>query len=367
MRTYRLEHLGDATLLRDLAALVAQERTAMAAVLAHIAEVDARKLYLPAGYPSMHAYCVGELRFSEDATYKRIQAGRAARQFPAIFGAVAEGRLHLTAVNRLAPYLTQQNADGLIEAAAGKSKLEIEQLLSQQFPDPEPPIIAQASAPAPREQLVPEPVDATRLVPEPVVLKEPPPVSDLARRPASPPASRRFDLRVSIEQGTCDKLAHAQNLLGHAVRYGDVAQVLDRALDALIERLEKQKFAATNRPRQAARRSEHPRTIPAHVRRAVQARDGGQCAFVSEDGRRCTSRRGLQFDHVEPVARGGRATVDNIRLLCREHNQYEAERVFGAGFMQAKRDQARLEHCERLHDATLEERVRAPLSSCGRS
>jgi membrane protein involved in colicin uptake len=35
--------------------------------------------------------------------------------------------------------------------------------------------------------------------------------------------------------------------------------------------------------------------------------------------------------------RGGEATVSNIRLLCRAHNQYEAERTFGAGFMSDKR------------------------------
>jgi hypothetical protein len=46
--------------------------------LAHIAEVDERRLYLEAAYPSMFAYCVGALRFSEDAAYKRIQAARAA-------------------------------------------------------------------------------------------------------------------------------------------------------------------------------------------------------------------------------------------------------------------------------------------------
>ena len=73
MRAYRLDHLDDGDLLRALATLVVQERTTTAALLAHIAEVDARRLYLPAGYPSMYEYCVQELRLSEDAAYKRIQ------------------------------------------------------------------------------------------------------------------------------------------------------------------------------------------------------------------------------------------------------------------------------------------------------
>src|SRR5678815_3666281 len=95
MRTYVLKHLSDDVLLRDLNALVVQERTTTAAVLAHIAEVDERRLYAPEGYSSMKAYCVEELRFSEDAAYKRIQAARAAREFPAIFDDLADGRLHL--------------------------------------------------------------------------------------------------------------------------------------------------------------------------------------------------------------------------------------------------------------------------------
>ena len=82
MHSYTLAHVRDDVLLRDLAALVAQDRATTASLLAHIAEVDVRRLYVPAGYPSMHAYCVEKLRLSEDAAYKRIQAARAARQFP---------------------------------------------------------------------------------------------------------------------------------------------------------------------------------------------------------------------------------------------------------------------------------------------
>jgi hypothetical protein len=79
------------------------------------------------------------------------------------------------------------------------------------------------------------------------------------------------------------------------------------------------------------------------VRRAVWERDRGQCTFVGDNGHRCTARRVLEFDHIEPVARGGRASVEGIRLRCRVHNQYEAERVYGAGFMDMKRDEARRE------------------------
>ena len=137
MATYTLSHLSDLVLLRDLKHLVARDRTITAALLAHIAEVDSRKLYLPAAYPSMHAYCVGELHLSEDAAFKRIRAGRAARQFPAIYDAVAQGRLHLSAVVLLVPYLSPETADELLVAAEHKTRAEIEVLLAERFPRPE--------------------------------------------------------------------------------------------------------------------------------------------------------------------------------------------------------------------------------------
>src|SRR5436309_10927850 len=100
--------LADDVLLRDLVTHLAHERSSTADVLAHIAEVDARKLYLPAGYASMYAYCVGKLRLSEDAAWKRLQAAHAARRCPGVFVALAEGRLHLSAVVLLAPHVARE-------------------------------------------------------------------------------------------------------------------------------------------------------------------------------------------------------------------------------------------------------------------
>ena len=79
------------------------------------------------------------------------------------------------------------------------------------------------------------------------------------------------------------------------------------------------------------------------MKRAVWERDGGQCTFVSESGHRCESRTRLEFDHVEPVATGGHATVKGLRLRCRAHNQFEAERAFGRDFMNTKRERAQRE------------------------
>src|SRR5712691_210918 len=120
MQRYSLSHLSDDALRHGLSATVSCERGATADVLAHIAEFDARKLYLPAAYPSISAYCLGELHLSEDAAGKRIRAARLARDFPAIFVAIADGRLHLSAVVLLSTHLNRENAVELLAAAAHK-------------------------------------------------------------------------------------------------------------------------------------------------------------------------------------------------------------------------------------------------------
>jgi len=329
-------YLSDPALLHGLHQLVARECTTTAELLDHVAEVDARKLYLPAAYPSMFAYCVGELRLSEDAAYKRIQAARAAARFPAIFDAVAEGRLHLSAVCLLAPHLTEDTAAGLLEAATHRSKSEIEKLLAARFPRPDLPDLVQPIL-APVNQLAPGQVG-------PVEVQLPPPPAPVREdRPmVKPIAPQRFTVRFTMGQSAHDKLQYVQELLSHELPSGDLEQIFEQALDALIPQLEKRRFAAAATPRIARRRpTKSLRHIPADVMRAVWERDQGQCTYVSESGHRCQARKFIEFDHVLEVARGGEASIDGIRLLCHAHNQHQAERTFGAEFMRHKRITAR--------------------------
>ena len=339
MSIYSLCHVSDRDLLRDLASSVAEDRTTTTMLLARIAEVDARRLYAPAGFPSMYLYCVHELHLSEEAARKRIHAARTARQFSAIFDAIAEGRLHLSAVIVLAPHLTPENADELLAAAAHKTRAEIEQLLAERFPRPDLLAAVQAISPSatvsaapsssfgPIEERAPGRVEAER-----------PRVTTLA--------PQRFPLRLALEQATHDKLRYLQELLSHQVPSGDLARVLDRTFDVAIRELERRKFSATSRPRPNPQRATSRRHIPAHVKRAVWERDGGRCTFVSPTGRRCPARAFLEFDHMDPVALGGQSTVERVRLRCRAHNQYAAECTFGAEFMRKKREEARRARAE---------------------
>jgi 5-methylcytosine-specific restriction endonuclease McrA len=342
MNEFVRTHLSDHGLLRDLATHFSDEHAAVATFLADLAETDARKLYLPAAYDSMRSYCVGELRMTRHAAFRRIAVARTARQIPALFHALAGSRLNLTAVLLLRRHLTPETAGEPVSAAAGRTKEEIRLLLAERFPKPDvPSLVRKVAAPTASSESAAPQLALERVGPNGSVgVSEGREPLSAARANVDPLSPGRYALQFTVDQATYDKLRYAHALLGRALPTSDVGKVFERALDALVHVLEKQKFAKCDRPR-AQRGAPKGRHVPAEVKRTVWKRDAGRCTFVSGQGKRCDARADLQFDHVEPYARGGRATVGNIRLRCRAHNQYDAEQVYGERFMVGKREAQR--------------------------
>jgi len=131
METKRpLQSMADDELLHRLTELLGQSRRVEAEVVAHIGEVDARRLYAREAFPSMFVYCRDVLHLSEAEAYLRIAAARASREHPVLLTMLGDGRLHLTAIDKLAPHLTPDNRDGLLERATHKSKRQIEELIA---------------------------------------------------------------------------------------------------------------------------------------------------------------------------------------------------------------------------------------------
>jgi len=305
--TYSLSHVSDAVLARDLVAAAARDRASTATLLAHIAEFDARKLYLPAAHSSMYSYCVHELRLCEQAAFKRIRAARTARQYPAIFTAIADGRLHLSAVILLAPYLTPENADELLETAARQNRETIERLLAERFPRPDLPERIEA-IPAP--QLSPGTVGASgsgelQLSSRTVKAPARQPAADRAPQKLTPLSPQRYALQAMVDQETSDLLRHAQTLLGHQLSSGDIAPVLTPALRLLVRHLECRKFAAMDRPRRRGRSSSNPVHGPQATTGA-----GGRGRCKAQAGRR-------RSDPVSQSARFSRRRIRHGRRAVR--------------------------------------------------
>jgi len=50
---------------------------------------------------------------------------------------------------------------------------------------------------------------------------------------------------------------------------------------------------------------------------------------LAPDGTRCPARGMLEVDHVKAHSLGGSDDIDNLRVLCREHNMAAAVQMFG--------------------------------------
>lgn len=350
----RVARLADHDLLARVKDLAQRERDATVALIVHLAELDDRRLYLAEGYSSLFKYCTKVLHLSEHAAFNRIETARAARRFPVLLEHLAAGWVTLLAVRRLAPHLTAENPCEVLTLARHKSTREIEELVARLHPQPPvPDMVRKLPAKTVTARTV---TDRTTLSVEPQEMPSPSqdetsettfgvPASRMAlpgahswpparRAVISPLAPERYRVTFTAGAEVHARLREAQALLRHQIPDGDLEQFFSRALEALLSNLRKQKLAATDRPRENHNRTSvarpntllRSRHIPAAVRRAVWARDGGRCAFVSTDGRRCAEEAFIEFHHVVPYAHKGPSTVANVELRCKAHNGYEAER-----------------------------------------
>ncbi len=264
------------------------------------------------------------------------------------------GRVVLTSVRMLSPHLTPENHEAVLARASGRSRREIEALVAELAPRPDVPSsirkLPGVRPPAPTllSTTAPAAIDVKRTT---VMARESvPPMSAPVSAPAALPATRRpivettsperYRIQFTIGNESHDRLRRVQALLRREIPDGDPGALFDRAIALLLERVEKEKLGATTKPRaprvirpgadsQVSSGRLPSRHTASRVKRSAWQHDGGQCAFVSKDARRCTERACLEFHHLRPYALGGPTSTENISLRCRRHNQYEADLVFG--------------------------------------
>jgi hypothetical protein len=342
----QLHSLSDDQLLHRLSELLSKSRRLESELIAHIGEVDARRLYARQGSSSMFSYCTEVLHLSEAEAYLRIGVARAARQYPVLLDMLADGRFHLSGIARLVPHLTGTNHKDLLQRAAYKSKRQIDELIAEIAPKPDvPPSIRKLpdrreKVELPKRQLLPDGVGASKSASSAQIsggVASQPGVSKAPYTAPEPLSPARYKIQFTASAEFRDKLERLRKLLRTSVPDGDLAAVFEVAVTEKLERLESKRLAKTKAPRKSVKESDtqpSSRHIPAAVRRAVLARDGNRCTFVSPDGRRCSERSGLEFHHRRPFGLGGDNCVENISLMCRTHNAYRAECDYGKAYME---------------------------------
>jgi hypothetical protein len=333
-----LGKVSDGELQHELKELLRAGARTEARIVAHLAEVEARRLHLR-GAPSLFRYCTVELGLSESEAWYRICAARAGRQFPLVFELLEKRELHLTAVALLSQYLTEDNHRELLSEARGQTKQRILEMLAQRWPKAD---IA----------------SHLRRIPTGAVAAGP-------SGTLEPRSAETYCLQLSVSRELKTKLEEARDLMSHANPSGDLAVVVERALDLLVHKLRARHFGQTSKrqaspsietderetralnqtgkldtndfgqteaspePKPGASPPRKRRRIRQEVRRQVAERDRERCCHVGPDGRRCEARAFLQLHHERPWALGGADSVGNVRLLCRAHNRLQAELELG--------------------------------------
>jgi hypothetical protein len=347
----KLKLVSDDELLRRLSEILEHSRHLESELVAHIGEVDVRRLYAREASASMFSYCTEVLHLSESEAYLRICVARSARKFPIILGMLADGRLHLSGIAKLAPHLTTANHESLLERAAYRSKRKIEELVAEISPKPDVPASIRKlpersgrTTSARAEKLRPDAVGRTESADSahirgsadirPGVTKAP----YVAPEPLSP---TRYKIQFTASAEFRDKLERLRALMHSSVPDGDLGTLLEAAVTEKLERLESRRFGKTRTPRSQTKEkntSTASRHIPAAVKRAVRERDGARCTFVGINGRRCEERKQLEYHHRNPYGKGGSQSPKNICLMCRTHNYYHAERDYGKERMERYRN-----------------------------
>jgi hypothetical protein len=317
--------MSEDELFSSLEQLARDERRNLPAILSRLAELDARDSAIKKN-PSLFSYCLRTLRWSESETARRIHVARKARQYHAIYGLLASGRLSLSSASVLAPHLTGENHRALLARAKGRSVREVEALVAELAPREEK-----------RERIrafMPPPTPPSVSSEAPLFCDPPAPASvgDPASRPSvpAPPAQRsiRVEFTFTADEALAREVEDARALLRHKYPFCRLEDLFREAVGALLLRLDPERRPAPA-PR-LSRRAERSRSIPPSVRAVVWRRDGGRCSYVGQDGRRCLSRAFLELDHVRPFALGGAShDAANLRLLCRGHNIHASRDAFG--------------------------------------
>jgi hypothetical protein len=246
-----------------------KEKEATLHLLQHLIEIDRRKLFADFGYSSIQKYLIEELKYSEGESWTRVQAMRLIKQSKFAQDKIKNGELTLC------------NA-ALVQKQIKDSKT-----------------------------------------------KEPEKVIEMGLNTSTRKLRSKFDelndkkvveKKIILNEQILKKIKKIQEGWGE---FSEL-EIIESLLDEKIKELEYK--AKSNRKTDDNKLT---RYISKDVKNEIIIRSEHRCEHISHNGKRCEERRNLEFDHIQPFALNGNRSVENIRLLCRGHNQRRSIKTFG--------------------------------------
>ena len=320
--------LSDRELLAQTSNLARVERHLQGAIIDHLAEIEARSLFLRRGFASLFEYAVRELGYSDAAAGRRIAAMRLCADNPHTRERLRDGSLSLSAAAELQWAFDRQRRRPQAATTPAVAALPTE-----------PPLVLDAVG---RQKLVEEAAGkSTRQVKR--MLADLDPELAAAADRVRPLGNGRYELKALIDAECQRGLEQLTGLLSHVDPRMTVGQLVGRLVREALDRHDpsRRRPRTGSRPAVSATSTAQTgpgcdghaapapksrasgRAIPAAVKREVWQRDAGRCRYVDpHTGRRCTSRHLLQIDHVLPYTLGGGSDPANLRLLCHAHHRH---------------------------------------------
>jgi hypothetical protein len=284
MQTPSLDHLSDQDLFARLRQNCSDGNRLTAERLAFLGEVEERRLHLSMASPSMYDFCRRRLGMSDGRAYRNVAGARLGRRYPFLLPLIANGELFLSTLSLMAPYLTDENIHELVAATRGKSRTQVDVILSLKFG-------VKSYAP-------------------------------------------RFGPSLFMDDELHALVTWARDHFSNVMPNGDISELTKRVYSELKARVERERCRALAKPMPAP---EPTKTIPRANRRHVHARDAGRCTYVDPNtGERCPAKAYLQLDHIVGRADGGDHDIENLRLACRAHNSWFAELRYGKAYIRKR-------------------------------
>lgn len=299
-----LTKLTDEILLSTTQNLARTERELTIRVLHHLREIERRLLFAKLGFASLFEYCVRELKYSEGAAQRRISSMRLLKTLPELEEKIEKGTLSLSTLSQAQVFFRQEK----VETTKAKKDLLLT-LENKSFREVERELVNKASVP-----------------------------EKLAKEKIRPVSATHTELKILIEESVLKEIEELKNLLARSIPNASIKDIITYSLAHTLKSVRPKAPTETRSnvlkslpPAPAVKRapaSHSTRYIATEVRRKVWQRDSAQCTYT-HNGRRCSSKHGLEFDHIHPHALGGTNTVENLRLRCPAHNKLAAIETYG--------------------------------------
>lgn len=296
------KHLSDIELESKLKSSVHEENKLKIEILHLLAEVERRRLYSK-NHPSLFEYCVKVLKYSGSSAQRRIDSMRAMKLIPELEEKIMTGELNLSSIAQAQSFFRQGSKAGKSYSIEQKREV-LEKLENKSSRECVQELIAISPEGIPQEK----------------------------RRELTP---EKTELKVVLNKDLVLKLDKIKALMSHKNPNMTDQELIEVMAEALLQRIDPQEKAKKVEARKEkalqndakvlpAPVVKNSRYTPAAIKMEVYIRDKGQCTYKS-----CSSKKFLEYDHIKPIALGGKTTTSNLRLLCRAHNQRAAINQFG--------------------------------------